>query len=857
MHRLLLILALLPATAGAQFNPPSKVNPSLSAAGRPIPNPNPVVLQAPFTTSVTRFEDDASTVSHPIFNGSTLVDPYNTWTQNGTVPQVLTSPLYPRGFVINRAGAGPYGPTQYYSLPLPNALNFPSGPWYICGVFVITTLSNFEAGMSETTGTAGWDHYIDSTGKVVVGTAGAFGVQESAGAVTANTPTISCFGVSGTTWFLKVNLRPIVTATASYSPSTTGAAIGTRNGLTVLSPNTRFFEFYANFGGVPSDALFTQIETAFYANPNLPIVETPGTVSHVLWNGVALVDTMNSWTQVGTVPQVPASTGFAAPATFGAGPYSDTNYYSLGTGSDVLDFTGDFTACFATLLPTSGANPLLFSNGLFGTDGYMVGIQSATGFGVLNIPNTILTGNALVAGPNVICCGRSSTTGGIKLNLGTTATGVAGTSPGATRIARLGRYENAGQAWPTNAFEAWFSSTMFTDAFVTSIQNRAFGHVTSTGQVLTVSRSTTATAEPVVGLTPPSLYTWPANILRITENGALLEAGTTNVVLQSEAIDSVSWANIGTAPTVTANQYAFVDGQTSMEKIAGAVAGSGRGQITTSASTTTFAASAWVRSDTGTATESVVGQNCGTGVSACTCSVSSGTCTAAIIAGTACVAYSTVGTVPVRLAANVTCTAATVAPQIIVAPGQYNTTTGTGGFGGAQVEVTNYASSYVPTTTATVARPADVVNVPNPLPVGPFCVTGTWTPASMTTWATANRGLCTFGVAGSANTTRILSLTNGAVRFETWDGATAKKQWDTAAGVLSGATTSTVTVCSDNAGVATATVGGASQIFTPSGVGTGIVSAMQTVNFQDGSLSPVAAVKNFKVCRGSDPARCR
>src|SRR5574340_1492774 len=72
------------------------------------------------------------------------------------------------------------------------------------------------------------------------------------------------------------------------------------------------------------------------------IPDDAGTVSHVVFNGSSLVDRFgNSWTQNGTVPQVARSGRTPA----GAGPFSDANYYSLGTGSDVLDFAGDFSAC--------------------------------------------------------------------------------------------------------------------------------------------------------------------------------------------------------------------------------------------------------------------------------------------------------------------------------------------------------------------------------------------------------------------------------------------------------------------------------------------------------------------------------
>jgi hypothetical protein len=189
--------------------------------------------------------------------------------------------------------------------------------------------------------------------------------------------------------------------------------------------------------------------------------------------------------------------------------------------------------------------------------------------------------------------------------------------------------------------------------------------------------------------------------------------------------------------------------------------------------------------------------------------------------------------------------------------GQEGTTANVAGyFGGAQLEIAGYASSYIPTTTVTVARNAEIVTVANPLPVGPFCVSGTWTPASLTTWSTISRGAWLFGTTGT-NSVRMELIAGGAVRIQAWDASSGLKQWDTAGGVMSGTTPTTVVSCLDNLGAATVTANGVAQSVTPSGAGTGILNAMGQIQFNDGTLAPVAAVKNFKVCRGSNPARCQ
>lgn len=68
-------------------------------------------------------------------------------------------------------------------------------------------------------------------------------------------------------------------------------------------------------------------------------------VAHVYNPGGGLVDVAgNAWTQVGTVPNVARqSLGFASGVfAAGFGPFSGANYFQLGTGPDVLDFSGNF-----------------------------------------------------------------------------------------------------------------------------------------------------------------------------------------------------------------------------------------------------------------------------------------------------------------------------------------------------------------------------------------------------------------------------------------------------------------------------------------------------------------------------------
>src|SRR5574341_273032 len=207
-----------------------------------------------------------------------------------------------------------------------------------------------------------------------------------------------------------------------------------------------------------------------YPTPIIP--EDANTVAHVWWkDGTGLVDAKgNSWTMNGTVPQIARTIG----APSGAGPFSDANYYALGSGNDVLDFAGDFSCCFViTRTVIDATRRIIASDGLDSTSGWYIDTYATSGVVsiVFGAPatRTIIgpTANALgTNAPNVICAGRAATTGYVKLNLGTLVTAAAGTiTPATTVIANLGRY--GGGALPDTdgaIMEAWLSTTTPSDA---------------------------------------------------------------------------------------------------------------------------------------------------------------------------------------------------------------------------------------------------------------------------------------------------------------------------------------------------------------------------------------------------------
>lgn len=87
----------------------------------------------------------------------------------------------------------------------------------------------------------------------------------------------------------------------------------------------------------------------------LLIPEDAATVAHIYFDGAKLNDTKgNTWTQVGTVPQV-AKSG-AVPA--GAGPFSGSNYYSAG---NALEQHASFSIVALVTVANSGTDQQIIS----------------------------------------------------------------------------------------------------------------------------------------------------------------------------------------------------------------------------------------------------------------------------------------------------------------------------------------------------------------------------------------------------------------------------------------------------------------------------------------------------------------
>lgn len=206
------------------------------------------------------------------------------------------------------------------------------------------------------------------------------------------------------------------------------------------------------------------------------ITDDANTVCHAWFKAGSIQDTRGcAWAMQGTVPQV-ARNG-ATPA--GAGPCSDSNYYTAPLGSSLLDLcTGNCSLCVVYAVNPRPAGVTTFSalNGL--TAGYNVAVTATTdrlqAYDASGLINQTAPANS-VTSISVACHGKNGNNLVTKVNLGTYASqalsrafvAAAGVSP------MIGRSQaTGGQSFGGTIYEVWFSTTTPSDAAFTAIQQQ-------------------------------------------------------------------------------------------------------------------------------------------------------------------------------------------------------------------------------------------------------------------------------------------------------------------------------------------------------------------------------------------------
>ena len=341
---------------------------------------------------------------------------------------------------------------------------------------------------------------------------------------------------------------------------------------------------------------------------------------------------------------------------------------------------------------------------------------------------------------------------------------------------------------------------------------------------------------------PSSITQCSSGNARFNLRGYIAEPQTFNEVTQSETMDNAAWAAANV--TVTANSTTAPNGTVTAETLAGTANG---GLITSTAvvsANSIYTASVYAKVASGTqAFDLVYFDNTG---STTRCSVTGG------VATTQWQRFQCTDTTAVTVSHNL---------LLRIYPGQ---TTGTGTIiaWGAQLEVSNYATTYAPTTTVRLAHNTDVLWFQNPMGTTElnsgygWCVATDYTPPPTTNdWALAalTQGLweMSSGTHNTANNAEAYVKSAGTMSLDVRDTTNTIRTFN----VTKPSTGKhRVAWCIDQTGTTGVTMylDGASQSVSNTGTGTAIQSAMPTRLYYGILTSSSAAggtVANLKVSR--------
>jgi len=184
----------------------------------------------------------------------------------------------------------------------------------------------------------------------------------------------------------------------------------------------------------------------------------------------------NGWVMQGTVPQV-GGVGSVPP---GAGPFSSSNYYSLGTGADILDFaSGPFTAV-GIGMPTSDSGTALspfLSDDDNVSNGWRLVLRETAHLGRFSGITDNSSANTYSLNSIVVLCGGISGANSlVKMNSGATHTLANTYTQDTLSVAKIG-FQLAVNVFLGIIYEIYVTTTTPSDALFTSIIGQAFARM--------------------------------------------------------------------------------------------------------------------------------------------------------------------------------------------------------------------------------------------------------------------------------------------------------------------------------------------------------------------------------------------
>lgn len=521
------------------------------------------------TTALLR--EDSGTVAHVMFTPDGIVDTKgNAWTNSTD----LAPPIYAiqppdSALRTTRVSVGPFSDSNYFTQgSAGTGLANINGAFTGCIAYTPTSVSNSPMLFSHYSGGGSASGFliqaVNNNGVYLIG-------QGFAGPLTPNKSlagerNIVCFGVAGTgttTGYVKLNGGPVTTSSIIYNPSSTATStFGRYQSATGFSFNGTIEEAWFSTD-TPSTASIDAIYRRAVAQTGGGyLFPDSGTVLHLFgadYNGTSWVTPQATLTTVGTVGSSTATAPAPLPVSkwYGASPaatpsnvLATSSFFYLPSGENVLDFSGNFSACVVAM-PTASdisGTSIYASNGVSqGTPGWQLvneaGLTQLFG-DTGSVTDVTATANKL----NVICFGKNGSTLYLKVNDRKTVT-ASGTITAAGSIGRIAMHWGNDIGFQGAMYEQIYSTSAATDTVFADMSASLLGGTgVSLGGTQTLTNKT-LTLPMISSISNTGVLTLPTSTDTLV--GRATTDTLTNKTLTLPIISSIINTGTLTLPTST------------------------------------------------------------------------------------------------------------------------------------------------------------------------------------------------------------------------------------------------------------------------------------------------------------------